>query len=285
MPGAEWFPGTQLNYAEHDLPRQARRRASPIVHASELRALDTLDLGPAARRDRADPRRAASRAASAAATASPPTCRTSPRRWPRSSRRRRSARCGRAPRRSSARAAWSTASRRSSRRCCWRSTATATAARTSTAARWSRRSREEIGAPVVRLGYLDGSGWEDGFLGRRRALDFEPVPFDHPLWVLYSSGTTGLPKAIVQGHGGILLEQLKKMHLHLDAQRGRPRVLVHHDRLDDVELPRRRAAHRRPRSCSTTATRARRTSTALGPRRGGGDDDLRDERELHRDAA
>ena len=52
------------------------------------------------------------------------------------------------------------------------------------------------------------------------ALEFEPVPFDHPLWVLYSSGTTGLPKAIVQGQGGILLEHLKKMHLHLDAHEG-----------------------------------------------------------------
>ncbi|MEK6229092.1 MAG: acetoacetate--CoA ligase [Actinomycetota bacterium] len=79
---------------------------------------------------------------------------------------------------------------------------------------------KKIGARVVWLGYLDGSGWEEGFLGEPGELEFEQLPFDHPLWVLYSSGTTGLPKAIVQGQGGILLEHLKKMNLHLDAQAG-----------------------------------------------------------------
>ncbi len=49
---------------------------------------------------------------------------------------------------------------------------------------------------------------------------FEQVPFGHPLWILFSSGTTGLPKALVHSHGGILLEQMKLQTLHLDLRAG-----------------------------------------------------------------
>ena len=77
---------------------------------------------------------------------------------------------------------------------------------------------EEIGdVPVVEFGYLKETGWPHA---EPAELEFAQLPFDHPLWVLYSSGTTGLPKSIVQGQGGILLEHLKKMHLHVDAQEG-----------------------------------------------------------------
>jgi len=70
-------------------------------------------------------------------------------------------------------------------------------------------------------GLRDAIVWEELLRESEAAeLRFERVSFDHPLWVLYSSGTTGLPKAIVQGQGGILLEHLKKLNLHVDAHPG-----------------------------------------------------------------
>jgi acetoacetyl-CoA synthetase len=69
---------------------------------------------------------------------------------------------------------------------------------------------------VVTIGYLAGTGSWDELIAEPAEPQFEAVPFDHPLYILYSSGTTGLPKPIVHGHGGVLVEHTKVLALHHD---------------------------------------------------------------------
>ena len=68
-------------------------------------------------------------------------------------------------------------------------------------------------------GWRDCLPWDEA-IAEPAELRFERLPFDHPLWIVYSSGTTGLPKAMVHGHGGIVLTHLKTLALQHDLRPG-----------------------------------------------------------------
>ena len=209
MPGAEWFPGTELNYAEH-LLRGARGAEPAIVHASESRPLAELSwdsLADQVARCAAGLRRLGVARGDRVVAYMPNVAETGI-------------------------AFLATASLGAIWSSCAPEFGTPTVVDrfaqiepkvliATEGYRYGGRDfdrREqmtelEAALPSLEHTVMVPSGW-DSLLAEPAALRFEQVPFDHPLWVLFSSGTTGLPKAIVQGHGGILIEQLKKLNLH-----------------------------------------------------------------------
>jgi acetoacetyl-CoA synthetase len=211
MPGAEWFPGGRLNYAER-LFRSARPGATAIVHASESSPLAELswdELREQTARCAAGLRRLGVGPGDRVAAYMPNVPETVVAFLA----------CA------SIGAVWSSCAPEFGVPTVVDRFAQiepkvliATEGYRYAGKDFDRRDRVreiEAAIPSLEATVLVPSGWDE-LLSEAAELEFEPVPFDHPLWVLYSSGTTGLPKAIVQGQGGILLEHLKKAHFHSD---------------------------------------------------------------------
>jgi acetoacetyl-CoA synthetase len=211
MPGAEWFPGAELSYAEHVFSR-ARPGATAIVHASESRELSELswdELREQVARCAAGLRRLGVGRGDRVVAYMPNIPETVV-------------------------AFLATASIGAIWSSCAPEFGTPTVVDRFKQIEpkvliaiegyryggkdFDRRGRVaeiEAAIPSIEHTVLVPSGWGQ-LLAEPAELSFERLPFDHPLWVLYSSGTTGLPKAIVHGQGGILLEHLKKSRLHSD---------------------------------------------------------------------
>ena len=215
MPGAEWFPGTRLNYAEY-LLGQARAGETAVVHATESRALAELswdELRDQVARCAAGLRRLGVGKGDRVAAYMPNTpetlvaflaCASIGAIW------------------SSCAPEFGTPTVVDRFRQIEPKLLLAIEGYRYGGKDFDRRPRVaeiEAGIPSLEHTVMVPSGWDE-LLAEPAELEFEPVAFDHPLWVLYSSGTTGLPKAIVQGHGGILIEHLKKAHLHTDLAPG-----------------------------------------------------------------
>jgi acetoacetyl-CoA synthetase len=216
MPGAEWFPGARLNYTEH-LLKQARPGETAIVHASELRPLGELSWDELERQVSAVAnglRRLGVEKGDRVVAYMPNIAETVVAFLA----------CA------SIGATWSSCApefgvptvvdrfKQIEPKVLLTVDGYRYGGKDFDLGERVRRLENEIPSleHTITLPYLGDEGdWHEVF-GEPAPLEYEQVSFDHPLWVLYSSGTTGLPKAIVQGQGGILIEHLKKARLHSD---------------------------------------------------------------------
>ena len=270
MPGARWFPGAKLNYVDQ-VERSARSDRPAIVSIGEDGTDEEISWPAPMRRRTASLGAHAARAGVGPGTGSPATCRTCPRPSSRSSPPPASARCGPPARRTSAARSVSTASAGRTQSSCSPPTATATAARRTTArdtvaelrARSAHPARRRP-RPAARHRRRPTAPWTGrpsppATPNRSRAGAVRP-PAVGAVLLRHHRPAEG---ASCSRHGGILLEHLKQLGLHCDLRPRRPLLLVHLHRLDDVELPRLRPARPAPPSSATTAAPATPTPDAL----------------------